>query len=79
MMYPFMTLANHTEITHSEQKANGAVKVYIETPDAKDGFHHAICWLPELRWDDIFGYSEDEMIYYKQLVHNNAQLIMELS
>ena len=42
MMYPFMTLNDDTEITHSEMKPDGRVKVYIETPDEKDGFHHAV-------------------------------------
>ena len=44
MMYPFMTLNDDTEITHSEMRADGRVKVYIETPDEKDGFHNAICY-----------------------------------
>ena len=35
-MYPFMTLNDDTEITHSEMKPDGKVKVYIETPDEKD-------------------------------------------
>ena len=35
MMYPFMTLEDDTEITHSEMKPDGKVKVYIETPDEK--------------------------------------------
>ena len=48
MMYPFMTLSDDTEITHSAMK-DGRVKVYIETPDEKDVFHHAVCWLPEYR------------------------------
>ena len=43
MMYPFMTLNDETEITHSEMKADGRVKVYIETPHEKDGFHSAVC------------------------------------
>lgn len=47
MMYPFMTLNDDTEITHSEMKSDGRVKVYIETPDLKDGFHHAACYLPD--------------------------------
>ena len=33
MMYPFLTLNDNTEITHSEMKCDGRVKVYIETPD----------------------------------------------
>ena len=45
MMYPFMTLEDGTEIVHSEMKDNGEVKVYIETPDEEDGFHHMTCYL----------------------------------
>ena len=60
-------------------KQDGQVKVYIETPDEKDGFHNAICWLPEYRWENIRGYTDDEMEYFKQLIRNNAHLIMEFS
>ncbi len=79
MMYPFLTLNDDTEITHSEMKEDGRVKVYIETPDLKDGFHNAVCWLPGYEWENINGYSESEMDYYKQLIKNNAYVIIELS
>ena len=46
MMYPYLSLNDDTEITHSEMKEDGSVKVYIETPDAVGGFHSATCWLP---------------------------------
>ena len=79
MMYPFLTLDDGTEIVHSETLADGRVKVYMEKPDERDCFHHATCWLPEYHWEDIFGYSEAEMSYFRQLVRNNAHLIMEFS
>ena len=79
MMYPYMTLNDDTEITHSEMTEDGHVKVYIETPDENDGFHNATCWLPEYRWENIFGYSEEELEYFKKLVRNNAHLIIEFS
>ncbi len=79
MMYPFMTLNDDTEITHSEMKPDGKVKVYIETPDEKYCFRHATCWLPDYKWEDIVGYSETEMSYFKQLIQNNAHLIIEFS
>lgn len=79
MMYPFMTLNDDTEITHSEMKDDGRVKVYIETPDEKDGFHNAVCWLPEYRWENVHGYTEAEMAYFNQLLTNNAHLIIEFS
>ena len=46
MMYPFLQIDGDTEIVHSEMLSNGEVKVYIEKPDARDGFHHAYCFLP---------------------------------
>ena len=79
MMYPFMTLNDDTEITHSEMLSDGKVKVYIETPDLKDGFHNAICYLPDYKWENIFGYSNAEIDYFKHLIQNNAHLIMEFS
>lgn len=78
-MYPYMTLNDDTEITHSEMKADGSVRVYIETPDAKDGFHHAVCWLPAYRWEDVSGYSNDEMQRFERLVRDNAHLMLEFS
>ena len=78
-MYPFLTLADDTEITHSEMKPDGKVKVYIETPDEKDGFHNATCWLPEYVWEDIEGYSEEEMDEFKRTIKDNAHLILEFS
>ena len=78
-MYPFLTLNDDTEITHSEMMEDGDVKVYIETPDEKDGFHSAVCWLPKYRWEKIKGYSEPEMNYFKELIRQNAHLIMEFS
>lgn len=79
MMYPFMTLNDDTEITHSEMKPDGKVKVYIETPDIADGFHNATCWLPDYKWENIDGYSETEMAYFQKLIQDNAHLIMEFA
>ena len=79
MIYPFMTLDDGTEIVHSEMKEDGSVKVYIERPDAKDCFHHATCWLPDYRWEDIFGFKKEEMEYYDEFVHSLAHIIIELS
>ena len=79
MMYPFMTLNDDTEITHSEMHEDGRVRVYIETPDEQDGFHNAVCWLPDYTWEQINGYSESQMQYFRELLRNNAHLILEFS
>lgn len=79
MMYPYMTLNDNTEITHSEMKEDGSVKVYIETPDEAGGFRSAVCWLPNYKWENIKGYTEAEMALLRDLVRDNAHLILEFS
>ena len=57
-------------------KPDGSVKVYIEKP-VYGGFHHATCWLPSYKWEDIEGFSEKEMDGFQKLIENNAHLILE--
>lgn len=78
MMYPFMTLEDNTEIVHSEQLENGEVKVYVETPDAKDCFHNMTCYLPSYRLE-VNGYSDEEVNYYMDIIRSTAHLIIEFS
>ena len=54
---------------------DGRVRVYIEAPDEKDGFHNAVCWLPDYTWEQIDGYGEAEMAFFRQPVRDNAHLI----
>ena len=79
MLYPYLTLNDDTEIVHSEMFPDGRVKVYIETPDEKDGFHNATCYLPDYTWENINGYTEEEMEFFKKLVRNNSHVILEFA
>lgn len=79
MMYPFLQIDGDTEIVHSEMLQNGEVKVYIEKPDAQDGFHHAYCFLPSYRWEDIQGFTADEIARYQEVIESTAHLILEFS
>lgn len=76
MMYPFLTLSDNTEIVHSEFTAEERVKVYIEKPDVKDGFHHAVCWIPSYQWEDIEGFSDEEIHAYQEILESTAHLIL---
>ena len=78
MMYPYMTLADDTEITHSSIQGDGTVTVYIETP-CNGGFNHATCILPNYKWQDIQGYSESDIKEWDAFVHDNSHLIMQLA
>lgn len=79
MIYPFMTLEDGTEITHSEMLSGGEVKIYIETPDKKDCFHSMVCYLPAYRIENISGYSEEEVNKYMDFIRKAAHLIIEFS
>ncbi len=79
MMYPFLTLDDETEITHSEYLDSGCVKVYVEKPDEKDCFHHMVCFLPEYRVEENEGFSEAEVEKYLDIIRSTAHLIMEFS
>ena len=79
MMYPFMTLDDNTEIVHSDMLEDGRVKVYIEKPDEKDGFHHMTCYLPKYELEDVFGFDEEEVKKYLEIINSTAHLIMEFS
>ena len=79
MMYPFFTLDDETEIVHSEMRPDGTVKVYMERPDEKDGFHHAACYLPDYRWEDIFGFSKGELSRFQEVIESTAHLILQFS
>lgn len=79
MMYPFLTLDDGTEIVHSEMRPDGSVKVYLEKPDAKDCFHHATCYLPSYTWEDVFGFTPEEMARFQEVIQSTAHLILEFS
>ena len=68
MMYPFMTLDDDTEIVRSEMQQGGRVKVYLERPDAEDCFHHAVCWIPGYVWEDVFGFSADDIERFQKVI-----------
>ena len=79
MMHPFMTVNDGTEIVHSDIDDKGSVKVYIEKPDKADCFHHATCYLPAYKWEDIEGFDSSEMDYYEDLISSTAHLIIEFA
>lgn len=79
MMYPFMTLNDETEIVHSDMNADGTVKVYIETPDAEDGFHNLTCYLPSYKITENNGYTDEEVEKFMEIIKSTAHLMMEFS
>ena len=81
MLYPFMTLNDETEIVHSEtmeKDGREQVKVVIEKP-VMNGFHSAVCWLPDYRWESIKGFTSQEIQEYQSFIASVAHVIIELA
>ena len=81
MLYPFMTLNDETEIVHSEiieKDGRETVKVVIEKP-VMNGFHSAVCWLPDYRWEKVKGFTPQEIQEYQAFIASVAHVIIELA
>ncbi len=78
MMYPFMQLEDNTEIVHSEILEGEKVKVYIERP-IEGGFQSAICFLPEYNWEDITGFSSEDIEKFQEIIESVSHLIIRFA
>ena len=77
MMYPYMILADETEIVHSQIiEKDGMKKVIVnfERP-TESGFDSARCELPDYKWTEKTGYSDEEINMFEKLLHNHAHLL----
>ena len=75
MEYPFITLDNGTQISHSEMLADRSVLVYIR----KDAFHRAVLVLPAQKWREVTGFTADELAEYNRVILKMTSLILEFS
>ena len=78
MMYPFLKLEDNTEIVHSEMLADDVVKVYIEKP-VEGGFHSAVCYLPKYKWEEVSGFTVEEIDGFQEILESTAHLIIRFA
>ncbi len=71
MLYPYMTLADETEIVHSQIIDSEKVIVHFERP-TEDGFDSARFELPSYELISCEGYSKNELDFFEELLRNNA-------
>lgn len=77
MMYPYMTLSDETEVTHSqlmEREGQQVVEVHFERPTER-GFDSARCVLPAYTWKFNEGFSAEEITFFEEFLRNNAHLL----
>ena len=76
MMYQYLTLADETEIVHSELHQDGSVIVHFERPK-EGGFDTARCTLPSYSWIKKEGFTEQEIAFFEEFLRHNAHLIFK--
>lgn len=77
MMYAYMTLADGTEIVHSqllEKDGKKSVEVHFERP-TEEGFDTARCALPTYEWLIRDGYTDEKIAGFEVFLRNNAHLL----
>ncbi len=77
MMYPYITLSDETEITHShiiERDGVQTVEVHFERP-VESGFDSARCVLPSYQWKFNEGFSREEIAFFDEFLQHNAHLL----
>lgn len=77
VMYPYITLADETEITHSqimEEDGVQKVEVHFERP-TEQGFNSARCVLPAYQWKFNEGFSDAEIAFFNEFLQHNAHLL----
>lgn len=81
MMCPYITLAEETEITHSNLIVDGEtqkVEVHFERA-TENGFDSARCSLPSYEWKYNDGFSKEEIEFFNDFLKHNAHLFYRYS
>lgn len=77
-MYSYLTFDDETQIAYSEVREDQTVRIAIERP-VEMGFNYATCLLPQCRWSDVDGFTQEELDFFTDIVKNNAPLIYRLA
>ena len=81
MKYPFMTLPDDTVITHSDIYIENDIeknKVYIEQP-TDTGLFNASCVLPEYKWIQINGFSDESIKSFQDMLEKESYIIYKFA
>ncbi|MCL1806792.1 MAG: DUF1902 domain-containing protein [Oscillospiraceae bacterium] len=76
MMYPYITLADETLITHSHLLDDGekkSVEVHFERPKHQ-GFDMARCSLPSYEWIIRDGFTDEEIERFERICRDGAHI-----
>ena len=74
MVFPIITLDDGTEFVRSETMPDGRVRIDVERPDAELCFKTATCWLPGFTWENVFGFTPEEVGELQEIVESKVRM-----
>ncbi|MDJ1129946.1 hypothetical protein QJ043_07630 [Olsenella sp. YH-ols2217] len=74
-----MTYADGSELIRSDLKEGGRVLVRIESPNADDFFHSVDAWLPDYLFENVNGFSDQDLDEWNAELHRLAPAILGLA
>ena len=74
MVFPFITLDDGTEFVRSETMPDGRVRIDVEQPDAELCFKTATCWLPGYTWENVSGFTLEEVGELQKILESKVQM-----
>lgn len=77
MIYPLLSLYDGKEFTHTDMQSDGKIIVYVEIPNAIDGFHSLECVLPNFEIKNVRGYSALKQKKILEIIKDNVDRIMD--
>ena len=78
MYWNYIQLPDETQIAYSDMRKDGTIGIRVERP-VEQGFDQALCTIPSYRWDNVSGFTAEEIASLDKFVRNNAPMIYELS
>ncbi len=77
MMHPLVMLEDGTEITYSDIRSDGRIKVEVKSTDWTQQTRHAVCYLPDFAWKGDGQYSEEELARFEKVIGSMYHTIIE--
>ena len=74
MVFPFITLDDGTEFVRSEMMPDGRVRIDVERPDPELCFKTATCWLPGFTWENVSGFTSEEVGELQEIVESKVRM-----
>ena len=76
MFYPYCTIHDNIEVTHTPLNKDGKTLVHIEVPDAKYCFKTVDILVPSYVVSNVIGMTDDEINGWVEYCRVNASLLI---